>query len=134
MNLLETRELGRTGLRLPVLGFGVASLGELFEKVLETQAQETFEIAYVGGIRYFNPAPLYGHGLSENRLRYLLRQRLYRDFLLSTKVGRVYKLFQATQSTSKEHPGQEDCPAIGVSIFRATVSGVPSRTAPFDSG
>ena len=93
MNPLETRELGSTGLRLPILGFGGAPLGELFEKVPETQAQETLEKAYAGGIRYFDTAPWYGHGLSEHRLGYLLRQRPRRDFLLSTKVGRVYQAF-----------------------------------------
>ena len=135
MNPLETRELGSTGLSLPILGFGGAPLGELFEKIPETQAQETLKKANAGGIRYFDTAPWYGYGFSEHRLVYLLRQRrLRRVFFFPLKWAGFTRLFQAMQSASKEHPGQEDCPSSGVSIIRATVSGGPSRTVPFDWG
>ena len=43
------------------------------------------------GIRYFDTAPLYGHGLSERRLGRALRARPRDEYVLSTKVGRVLR-------------------------------------------
>jgi D-threo-aldose 1-dehydrogenase len=47
------------------------------------------EAALAAGIRYFDTAPLYGHGLGEERLGRALRGRLRDSFILSTKVGRL---------------------------------------------
>jgi len=90
MNPLDKKFLGKTGLELPLLGFGGAPLGELFRKVSLTQAEDTLHQAYDSGIRYYDTAPLYGHGLSEHRLGYMLRQKIRSEFILSSKVGRVY--------------------------------------------
>ena len=46
MNPLQTRRLGNTAADLPILGFGGAPLGELFEKVDEAQSAETLDTAY----------------------------------------------------------------------------------------
>ena len=90
MNPLDKRFLGKTGVKLPLLGFGGAPLGELFKKVTLFQVEETMNQAYDSGIRYFDTAPWYGHGLSEHRLGYMLRQKIRSEFILSSKVGRVY--------------------------------------------
>jgi len=45
-------------------------------------------------IRYYDTAPWYGHGLSEHRLGNLLYQKNRHEFILSTKVGRVYRPFK----------------------------------------
>ena len=94
MNPFETRLLGNTGIKIPSLGFGGAPLGELFEKVEHLQAIETLDEAYASGIRYYDTAPWYGHGLSEHRLGNLLYQKNRHEFILSTKVGRVYRPFK----------------------------------------
>jgi len=94
MNPFETKILGNTGVKTPLLGFGGAPLGELFEKVEHLQAVETLNEAYDSRIRYYDTAPWYGHGLSEHRLGNLLRQKHRHDFILSTKVGRVYRPFK----------------------------------------
>ena len=57
MNPLQTRRLGNTAAELPILGFGGAPLGELFEKVDEAQSAETLDAAYSLGIRYYDTAP-----------------------------------------------------------------------------
>ena len=93
MNHLDKRFLGKTGVKLPLLGFGGAPLGELFKKVELPQAEETLNQAYDSGIRYYDTAPLYGHGLSEHRLGHMLRQKIRSEFILSSKVGRVYSPF-----------------------------------------
>jgi D-threo-aldose 1-dehydrogenase len=88
---LGRRRLGRTTLAVTALGFGGAPLGELFEPVPEPVVEATLEAAWQGGVRYFDTAPWYGHGLSELREGAGLRRRPRADFALSTKVGRVYR-------------------------------------------
>ena len=48
------------------------------------------DTAWDVGVRYYDTAPWYGHGLSEHRLGSLLRQHPRREYYTSTKVGRVY--------------------------------------------
>jgi D-threo-aldose 1-dehydrogenase len=84
------RVLGRTNLRLPPVGFGGGSLGEIFERIEERDADATLAAAWDAGVRYFDTAPWYGRGLSELRFGRLLRQRPRGEFVLSTKVGRTF--------------------------------------------
>ena len=70
------------------MGFGGASIGELFVKVPEEDALACLRAAWDAGIRYFDTAPWYGRGLSELRTGAGLRERPRDEFVLSTKVGR----------------------------------------------
>ena len=88
MSTIPTRSL-RTGVELSTLGFGGAPLGELFDPVGETQAQDTLQAAWNAGIRYYDTAPLSAYGKSEHRVGHFLRQQQRQDFVVSTKVGRV---------------------------------------------
>ena len=47
--------------------------------------------AWDAGIRYFDTAPLYGFGLSEQRLGAVLRTKPRDEFVISTKVGRLLR-------------------------------------------
>ncbi len=89
--VFRTRQVGSTTLSLPELGFGAASLGNLYQPVTEEQAQAILELAWHSGFRYFDTAPHYGQGLSERRLGDSLRQHEGRDYILSSKVGRLLK-------------------------------------------
>ncbi|MFI4933333.1 MAG: aldo/keto reductase [Caulobacterales bacterium] len=71
------------------LGFGGAPLGNMNRALSEADAEATVEAAWDAGLRYFDTAPLYGHGLSETRIGRVLRGRPRGEFLISTKVGRV---------------------------------------------
>jgi D-threo-aldose 1-dehydrogenase len=53
----------------------------------EHEAATTLAAAYAAGIRYFDTAPLYGHGLSELRTGWGLRSFGDPTVILSTKVG-----------------------------------------------
>ncbi|OLC52829.1 MAG: pyridoxal 4-dehydrogenase [Chloroflexi bacterium 13_1_40CM_4_68_4] len=88
MNPAEPRSLGRTGVRLTQMGFGGASIGELFVRVPEEDALSCLRAAWDAGIRYFDTAPWYGRGLSELRTGAGLRDRPRAEYVLSTKVGR----------------------------------------------
>jgi D-threo-aldose 1-dehydrogenase len=71
------------------LSFGGAPLGNLYEPIAERTADATVDAAWEHGIRYFDTAPLYGHGLSERRIGRVLKQRPRDEYTLSTKVGRL---------------------------------------------
>jgi len=73
------------------LGLGTAPLGGLFEAVTDEEAHRVIEAAWQRGIRYFDTAPLYGFGLSEQRLGAVLQNKPRNEFVLSTKVGRLLR-------------------------------------------
>ena len=75
----------------PPLGMGCAPLGELVRAVPEREAAATLDAAWEAGVRYYDTAPWYGHGLSEHRLGALLRSHPRGESYVSTKVGRVYE-------------------------------------------
>jgi len=83
------RSIGKTGLKVTELGFGAASLGNLFRPLPDETAQQTLAAAGKAGFGYYDTAPFYGFGLSERRLGDALRRRS--DIILSTKVGRLLK-------------------------------------------
>jgi len=82
------RRLGRTAVEVTELGFGGASIGELFVRVSERDAQATIAAAWNAGVRYFDTAPWYGRGLSELRTGAGLRDHPRDEYAFSTKVGR----------------------------------------------
>ena len=86
-----TTRVGATSLRLPPLGFGAAHLGGQLRRVGGIDARATMQAAWDGGIRYFDTAPWYGRGLSEHRVGDFLLDQPRGDFVLTTKVGRVFR-------------------------------------------
>lgn len=72
-----------------LLGFGAASIGNLYRAVTDEDALGALDAAWVGGIRTFDTAPHYGLGLSERRLGAFLRRKPRDQFRVSTKVGRL---------------------------------------------
>jgi D-threo-aldose 1-dehydrogenase len=91
MDPTRRRALGRTGVQVTQLGFGGATIGNLFEAAGDDQAHATLEAAWQAGLRYYDTAPWYGRGLSELRVGRFLRSQPRADFVLSTKVGRILR-------------------------------------------
>jgi D-threo-aldose 1-dehydrogenase len=83
----QTRALGRTALQPSLLGFGAAPIGNLYHPVSDELAISGVRRALELGIRYFDTAPHYGFGLSEQRLGSALSGETAP--LISSKVGRV---------------------------------------------
>lgn len=83
--------LGRTSPSVEVtrLGLGGAPIGGLYTPVSDAEATATIERALAHGLRLFDTAPLYGHGLSERRTGAALAGFPRDQFALSTKVGRL---------------------------------------------
>ena len=76
---------------LPRLGLGGGPLGNYLTAISDAQAHAVVDAAWEAGIRYFDTAPFYGHGLSERRLGAALRDRPRDAYVLSTKVGRLVR-------------------------------------------
>jgi D-threo-aldose 1-dehydrogenase len=76
-------------LRFTRMGCGGAPFGNLFADLSDTDVRNLVEAAWNAGIRYFDTAPQYGHGLSEQRLGPALCHYPRNEFLLSTKVGKL---------------------------------------------
>jgi D-threo-aldose 1-dehydrogenase len=72
-------------------GLGGVSLGNEFNKHTDKDAEATLEAAWAVGIRYYDVAPWYGFGLSERRFGHFLHNRNRDDYLLSSKVGKLFK-------------------------------------------
>ena len=66
-------------------------MGDLFECLPEDRADDVVQAAIDAGITYFDTAPFYGHGLSEQRIGRGIRQIDPARVILSTKVGRLYR-------------------------------------------
>jgi D-threo-aldose 1-dehydrogenase len=96
--MTPTRPLGTRGLAVTALGLGCAPLGNLFTAVTEDDVQGTVDGAWSAGLRFFDTAPLYGHGLSESRLGAALRSRPRGEYVLASKVGRLLRTPDREQS------------------------------------
>jgi D-threo-aldose 1-dehydrogenase len=103
MDAIERRTLGETNVSVTKLGFGGAGIGDLTEVLKEDQAQQILQAAWDGGIRYYDTSPFYGHGKSEHRMGTFLRQQPRSEFVLATKVGRVFK---AAPDAARRQPSQ----------------------------
>lgn len=86
---IPTRAVGGSRLRVSELSLGCAQLGNLYSAISDREAFATVDAAWDQGIRYFDTAPHYGLGLSEQRLGAALAGRPRGEFVLSTKVGRL---------------------------------------------
>jgi D-threo-aldose 1-dehydrogenase len=91
MNPRERVPLGRTRLSVTRLGLGSAPLGGLFQAVDDAEAVRVVERAWDAGIRFFDTAPLYGHGLAETRLGTVLKHKPRDEFIFASKVGRLLR-------------------------------------------
>jgi D-threo-aldose 1-dehydrogenase len=80
--------LGRTGLTVSRLGVGGTPFGNLFRPISDADLSAAFARAWERGLRFFDTAPQYGGGLSEQRLGRLLAGKPRGDYVLSSKVGK----------------------------------------------
>src|SRR5438132_1527810 len=65
---MDYRTLGRTGLRVGVLGFGCGNVGGLLVRGTPAEQERAVARAVDLGLNYFDTAPLYGDGQSETNL------------------------------------------------------------------
>ena len=71
---MEQRDLGRTGLQVSALGFGAGAVGGLMVRGDPAEQTRAVARALDAGITYFDTAPGYGDGRSEENLGRALRE------------------------------------------------------------
>jgi len=91
MNPSTKVKFGRTNLEVTPFAFGAAPIGNFSRPIDEAASDDMVQLAWGAGVRYYDTAPMYGHGLSELRCGHSLRWKDRDDFVLSTKVGRLLK-------------------------------------------
>jgi len=85
----------RVDLELTRLSLGTAPLAGLFKSVDISESDQLINTALDSGMNYFDTAPLYGHGLAEERLGRIL-SKASKPYVLQTKVGRVLNWVEKT--------------------------------------
>lgn len=104
------RKFGRTDLEVTAFGFGTAPIGNIFREIDEATSDAMIQGAWDAGVRYYDTAPMYGHGLSELRTGHSLRWKRRDDFVLSSKVGR--RLLPARRDSIKFEPWTNAAPFV----------------------
>src|SRR5688500_17860545 len=88
---MEYRQLGNSGLRVPVLSFGTATFGgggEFFKAWGTTQVEEARQLINLcldAGVNFFDTASVYSQGMAEEILGKAIEGRR-NDVLISTKA------------------------------------------------
>ena len=80
---IHRRQVGGSGVSITDLGLGGSPLGNRSRPISDQQAADVIQHAWDAGIRYFDTAPLYGHGLAEARLGHGLRSKPRAEFVVS---------------------------------------------------
>ena len=83
---METRVLGKTGLKISVLSFGCGAVGGLMVKGVAADQERAVARAMELGINYFDTAPSYGNGESERNLGRVLKALKRPKVHVGTKV------------------------------------------------
>ena len=79
--------LGKTGLKVSIIGFGASPLGAEFGSIVPEEGKRAVDYAINQGINYFDVSPYYGRTLAEKRLGEFLKGKRS-QVILATKAGR----------------------------------------------
>jgi D-threo-aldose 1-dehydrogenase len=86
---VRNRRIANTSVEVTELGFGASVIGNLYRVTPVQDATAAVDTALDAGLRYFDTAPHYGLGLSEQRLGAALRGVPRERYVVSSKVGRL---------------------------------------------
>ena len=84
---MKYRTLGKTGLKISILGYGASPLGNVFDVCDENEGIQSVHYAIDHGVNFFDVSPFYGLTLAETRLGKALEGKR-EDIILATKCGR----------------------------------------------
>src|SRR5919206_1596985 len=83
---MQTRQFGRTGMQISVLGFGCGAVGGLMVRGDARDQEHTIARALDAGVNYFDTAVQYGNGESEKNLGRILQVLKPTNAIVGTKV------------------------------------------------
>jgi len=107
--------VGDTDLLAPRVGLGTAVLGNFLQAISDADAVAVIRRALASGVRYIDTAPLYGHGLAEQRVGQAIAGPPPSELVISTKVGRLLRA-GAPRDDTQYHDGisfYKEVPATG---------------------
>jgi len=84
---MEMRVLGRTRIKVSILGFGCGAVGGLMVRGAPADQERTIGRALDAGVNYFDTAVQYGNGESERNLGRVLRALKVENAVIGTKIG-----------------------------------------------
>ena len=85
---MRTRELGRTGRQVSIIGLGCWQLGGDWGQVDDADAMGVLHAALDAGVTFLDTADVYGDGRSELLIGRLLAERPDAALTVATKIGR----------------------------------------------
>jgi aryl-alcohol dehydrogenase-like predicted oxidoreductase len=85
---MQYRELGKTGLKISVVSYGAASIGNEYGNLDEPQGIRSLHVALEGGVNFIDTSPYYGRTLSEKVLGKAFKEIRRDRFIIGTKCGR----------------------------------------------
>jgi D-threo-aldose 1-dehydrogenase len=106
----NTRQVGRTALRVTEFGLGGATLAGMNGTLVpDDQARATVAAGLDAGIGYFDTAPHYGNGRSEHLMGDALRYHMDGK-VISTKVGRLLRPIRDEADRTMDNPWTRSFP------------------------
>jgi D-threo-aldose 1-dehydrogenase len=115
----QKRSIGTSRVEVSALGFGAATLGNLYSAVDDAAAQAAVAMALQQGVQYFDTAPYYGYGLSEQRLGQALQAVPAVQAVISTKVGRLI-----VSDTAQHQPAGDFAVSGRLAVFDYSRDGI----------
>lgn len=109
----------KSGLQIPEFGIGTSPFGGLFASVSDNDVQEVISTSIELGLNYFDTAPHYGMGSSEERLGQHINHLPRNSFIISTKVGRLI-----VPSEKIDDPGWENSKPAVERVFDFSEKGI----------
>jgi len=86
-DIMQYRELGRTGWKISTISFGAWAIGGTWGDVKDEESLSALQRALDLGVNFFDTADSYGDGRSEQLLARLRKERS-EPFYVATKIGR----------------------------------------------
>src|SRR5579862_3134655 len=110
---MEFRQLGKSGLQVPVLCFGTGTFGggnEFFRAWGQTDVKEATHLLAIcldAGVNFFDTADVYSQGLSEQILGEAIKQTPRENVIISTKGTFPFGEGPNTSGSSRYHLTQQ---------------------------
>ncbi len=108
--IMEMRQLGSSGLKVPVICFGTWAFGNdsWWGHQSDKHSQEALELALSSGANFIDTAPVYGRGHSEEVIGDFLKKSDNREkVIISTKLGLRWEGRSILHDLSKKRALQE---------------------------
>lgn len=84
---MKYKRFGRTNMNVSVVGLGAWEIGGNWGPIEEEHALKLLNLAYINGVNFFDTAPVYGFGKSEEVIGKFLNQIPRDKVYIATKCG-----------------------------------------------